>query len=135
MFARYGVPEYWIVDPVAATIEIYDARRALAARSAPRSVLLRVAVDDGSVVTGLERRVTRREELPARIDDLTSEVSQLGTEMRNESSAFRDDMRDWMRMEFGALSALMRALHEDLIGRLDLLQEALTAPKRRPKKK
>jgi Uma2 family endonuclease len=23
MFARYGVPEYWIVDPVNETIEVY----------------------------------------------------------------------------------------------------------------
>jgi Uma2 family endonuclease len=24
MFARYGVPEYWIVDPAAAAIEVYE---------------------------------------------------------------------------------------------------------------
>ena len=28
MFARYRVPEYWIVDPVAESIEIYELRDA-----------------------------------------------------------------------------------------------------------
>ena len=28
MFARYGVREYWIVDPRAETIEIYELRAA-----------------------------------------------------------------------------------------------------------
>jgi Uma2 family endonuclease len=26
MFARYGVPEYWIVDPASETIEVYELR-------------------------------------------------------------------------------------------------------------
>ena len=43
-------------------------------------------------VTKLERRVTQLEQLPARIDVITSQVSQLRTEMRGEFSAVRSEM-------------------------------------------
>ena len=104
--------------------------------------LLPVPVDDGSVVTALEKRVTRLEELPARIEDLTSQVSQLRTEMRAEFSAVRNEMRTefasvrgQMAEQVGGLATQMRVLHEDVIGRIALLQEGRSAPKRRAKKK
>lgn len=76
--------------------------------------------------------MTRLEELPARIDDLTLQVSQLRTEMRAEFSAVRGEMAE----QIGGLATQMRVLHEDVIGRIALLQEGLSgAPKRRPKKK
>ena len=106
-----------------------------------------------SRVEGLEKRVTILEELPARIVDLTSQVSQLRTEMRDEFSAVRHEMRTEfsavrhemrtelaavrheMAEQIGGLATQMRVLHEDVIGRFALLQEGLSGtPKRRPKK-
>ena len=49
--------------------------------------------------------MTRLEELPARIDDLTSQVSQLRTEMRGDFSAVRSEMATG----FGALRSEMTA--------------------------
>ena len=93
--------------------------------------------------------MTRLEQLPARIDDLTLQVSQLRTEMRGEFSAVRGEMAEQgvaQRSEIaeqGAASAArdealgiqMRMLHEDVIGRLALLQEnQAPRPKRKPKR-
>ena len=47
-----------------------------------------------SRVERLERRVTELEQLPARIDDLTLQISQLCTEMRDEFSAVRGEMAE-----------------------------------------
>ena len=71
----------------------------------------------------LAHRVTKLEELPGRIDDLTSQVSQLRTEMSAEFSAVRAEM---------ATGSEMRALYEDLISRIALLQEG-SAPPRKPR--
>ena len=94
-----------------------------------------------SRVESLEHRLMKLEELPGRIDDLTLEVSQLRTEMSAEFSAVRAEMR----AEFSALRAEiaerstgseMRALHEDVISRIALLQEAWAPPhKPRSRKK
>jgi hypothetical protein len=84
----------------------------------------------------LEKRVTRLEQLPGRLDDLTSQVSQLRTEMRAEFSAVRHEFTATMAEQVGGLATQMRVLHEDVIGRIALLQEGLSgASKRRPKKK
>ncbi len=100
-----------------------------------------------SRVESLEARVTILEELPARIDDLTSQVSQLRIEMRGEFSAVRTEiaeqvatctqtLRAEMAGQIGGLAAQMRVLHEDVISRIALLQEGLSgAAKRRPGKK
>lgn len=45
-------------------------------------------------VESLEQRVTRFEELPARVDHVVSQIVQLRTEMRDEFSAVRAEMRD-----------------------------------------
>jgi hypothetical protein len=76
-------------------------------------------------------RVTRLEELPGRIDDLTVQVSQLRTEMRDEFSAVRTEMAEQGR----TLGMQMRVLHEDVIGRLATLQEAWTSPPKRKSRK
>ena len=83
--------------------------------------------------------MTHLEQLPARIDDLRSQVSQLRTKMDAEFSAVRAEIA-----EQGAASAArdeaigvrMRVLHEDVISRFALLQEGLSArPKRKPRKR
>ena len=73
-----------------------------------------------------EHFVTRLQEHPARIDDLPSQISQGGIEMRAEFSALRADM---------ATAREMRALHQEVIRRLALLQEAVTRAKRKSRKK
>jgi hypothetical protein len=98
--------------------------------------------------------VTHLEQLPARIDDLASQVSRLRTEMRVEFSTVRADMagqgvtlrgemaeqgealRREFRTEIGNLANQMRVLHEEVISRIALLQEGWSGPRRgRPRKK
>ena len=95
-----------------------------------------------SRVESLEKRVTRLEELPRRIDDLTLQVSQLRSEMRGEFSAVRTELRREIA-EQGAASAgrdevlgiQMRMLHEDVISRFALLQEDQPARRKRKSRK
>lgn len=99
-----------------------------------------------SRVRTLQTRVTRLEELPARIDGLTSQILQLRAEMRDEFSAVRTEIAAGfvaVRSELAAdidgridgLATEMRVLHEDVIPRIALLQEAWPKPPRRTRKK
>jgi hypothetical protein len=86
-------------------------------------------------VDTLEERVTRVEELPARMDSLTLQVSQLRDEMRVEFSAVRDEIRagdeetrrvlgDEIRAGDMQVMNQARVLHEDVVSRLALSQDA-----------
>lgn len=93
-----------------------------------------------SRVEDLETRVTMLEQLPARVDDLTSQVSQLRTEMRAEFSDVRAEMgaqfsavRAEMADQGATLGTQMRVLHEDVIGRLALLQNGYARRKAKPR--
>jgi len=85
-------------------------------------------------VDRLEQRVTLLEEMPARVDALTLQVSQLRVEMRGECSAVRDEIRAGdeetrrvLREEIRAgderVMGQVRVLHEELISRLALIQK------------
>lgn len=96
-------------------------------------------------VERLEERVTILEQLPARVDALTSQISQLREEMRAEFSAVRtenqagdEETRRSLREEIRAgdeetrrvlreaderILNQARVLHEDVVARLALIQE------------
>jgi hypothetical protein len=76
----------------------------------------------------LEQRVTVLEQLPARIDGLALQISQLHEAMRTEFSAMRKEMRELNE----ATNRQMRVLHEDAIARIALIREANP---RRPKRR
>ena len=89
-------------------------------------------------VDSLERRVTRLEELPARVDALALQVSQLRDEMRVEFSAVRSEiragdentcrtLRDDIRAGDERVMEQARVLHEDVVSRLTLIQEGTRA--------
>lgn len=102
-----------------------------------------------SRVERLEQRVTVLEELPARVDALTLQVSQLREEMHAEFSATKQEFREAlgaglgdlheeiqedMQRLHGEMLALhedannrARILHEGVIERLDLVQVELRA--------
>ena len=83
-----------------------------------------------SRIESLEHRVTELEQLPGKIDALTSQVSQLRTKMDAEFSAVRAEIAE------RATGSEMRALHEDVISRIALLQERWAPPhKPRSRKK
>jgi predicted phage gp36 major capsid-like protein len=82
--------------------------------------------------------VTLLEELPARVDALTLQVSQLRDEMRAEFSAVRTEIRAGdentcrtLREEIRAgderVMEQARVLHEDVVSRLALIQEGVKA--------
>ena len=104
-------------------------------------------------VDSLEQRVTHLEELPARVDALTLQVSQLRDEMRVEFSAVRSEirtgdentcrtlrdeiragdentcrtLRDEIRAGDARVMEQARVLHEDVVSRLALIQEGVKA--------
>jgi hypothetical protein len=92
-----------------------------------------------SRLDSLERHVTQLEQLPARIDALTSQVSHLRTEMRGEFSAVRTEMaeqgatiiatlRGEMAEQGASLATRMLVLHEEVISRIAPLQEGWPRP-------
>ena len=88
-------------------------------------------------VVKLEEQMASLQELPKRVDDLAMQVSQLRTEMRGEFSAIRGEMATEsfaFRAEIGDLARQMRVLHEDLVGRIALIQEGLGGAKRKSAK-
>ena len=86
-----------------------------------------------SRVERLERRVNRLEQLPERMTTLESQIVLLRTELRDEFSAIRQELRSGeeetrrlredMRAGDEETRTLMRVLHEDVIHRIGLLQE------------
>ena len=90
-------------------------------------------------VDRLEQRVTELERLPDRMSALESQIVQLRTEMRDEFSAVNEQIRagdaETRRVlgeRIDETNRHMRVLHEDVIGRLAVIQEGLpTAPRKR----
>ena len=70
-------------------------------------------------VDNLERRVSELEKLPDRISAVESQIVLLRTEMRSEFSAIRTEMGE----KHDEAPRYMRVLHEDIIGRLKIIQE------------
>ena len=83
-----------------------------------------------SRVERLEQRVTVLEQLPARMDALEVQVSQLRDEMHAEFSATRMEMRGVDER----LSTQMRVLHEEVLARLTLIGEAGPRPRKRSRR-
>ena len=103
-------------------------------------------------VERLEQRVTVLEQLPARIDGIAVQISQLRDEMHAEFSAVRNEIAvgdervitalreesragderviTTLREEIGAVMTQSRVLYEDLKASLLLIQEGLPAHKR-----
>jgi len=81
-----------------------------------------------SRVDNLETRVAMLEQLPERVSAVESQIVQLRTEMHDELSAVRIEMRAGDE----ETRRYMRVLHEEVINRLALIQEAL--PLRRTRK-
>jgi F0F1-type ATP synthase membrane subunit b/b' len=71
----------------------------------------------------LEHRVTLLEQLPARLDALGVQISQLREEMREEFSALRKELREEIRKGDQDILTQARIMREDVIARLALIQE------------
>ena len=94
----------------------------------------------------LESRVSELEKLPDRLTAIESQIVQLRSEMRDEFSAVREEIRagdtvlaakiDETRREMHELNDETRrhmlVLHEEVIGRLAIIQEG-QPPRRRRK--
>ncbi len=72
-------------------------------------------------VDGLKQRVTRLEELPAHVEAVTMQISQLRDEMGAEFSAVRDEIKisadatcHTLRDEIGAVETICRALRDEI---------------------
>jgi hypothetical protein len=95
----------------------------------------------------LEGQVTELQKLPERLGAVESQIVQLRSEMRMECSAVREELRagdEGLRLDIAGVRRemkekhdealrFMRVLHEEVIGRLTLIQEG--RPPRRTRKK
>lgn len=77
--------------------------------------------------------------LSPRFDNLEKQILQLRTEMHDGFSAIGNDLRTEFQVELRALGTEMRVSHEDVIARLQLIQESQAdqqAPrKRKPRRR
>jgi hypothetical protein len=78
------------------------------------------------------------EQLPARVEELAGQISQLRAEMRGEFSAVReeirtgdDTLRDELRAAAAAIMTHARTLHEDLLSRIALIGEVRPSRRKR----
>ena len=86
--------------------------------------------------------MTTLEQLPERMERLESQIVQLRTEMRDEFSAVRQEIRvgdEETRRQLTELNEEarrhMRVHHEDVIGRLATIQEGQTNGRQRRRKR
>jgi len=97
-------------------------------------------------VESLEQRVTVLEQVPARMDHLAAQISQLRDEMRVEFSAFRNDVvagdeetrrivSDQLRATAEEIMAQARRLHEDALSRIALMGEGQPSQRGRKKRR
>lgn len=84
-------------------------------------------------VATLEAQMMELRELPARVAEVGSQIVQLRAEMRSEFSATIMLLRGEIRAGDEETRALMRVLHEDVIGRIALLQEHGKPARKRPR--
>jgi vacuolar-type H+-ATPase subunit I/STV1 len=98
----------------------------------------RKALNSG--VERLEQKVSGLEQLPARVEELGSQIAQLRGEMHAEFSAIRNELADRptraeVREADEETRRLMRVLHEDVVQRIGFLGETRrtngVAPKRK----
>jgi hypothetical protein len=93
-------------------------------------------------VLRLEGEMTDLRELPWKVEGLTQQVLQLRTDLNAGFSALRTELQAEIRAEIRASEdetrRQMRVLHEDVISRIALLDEALNGrgrkSRRRPKR-
>ena len=97
-------------------------------------------------VESLEQRVTVLEQLPARVNHLAVQISQLRDEMGAEFSAVRNDivagdervvtsLREEIRATAEEIMRHARMLHEDVLSRIALLAEGQRSQRRRTKRR
>lgn len=82
-------------------------------------------------VEKLEEHVTNLQQLPARIDALSVQISQLQEDMGARFSATEKALREEILAGDERILAQVRVLHEDVISRLALIQEGRPRPRRR----
>lgn len=85
-------------------------------------------------VESLEERVTRLEELPGRMDRLELQIVHFRTEVRDEFSAVREELRQEIRGGDEETRRYMRVLFEEIISRITVLGEARTPSARKTKR-
>ena len=88
-------------------------------------------------VERLEARMTEIERLPARMDRMEGQILLLRTEMRDEFSAVRGEMRmlnqqtiTTLTERIDAVANQSRALFEEALGRIATIGEAIAGRKR-----
>jgi predicted phage gp36 major capsid-like protein len=93
-------------------------------------------------VERLEERVTILGQLPARVEELAGQISQLRAEMRGEFSAVREEirtggeetrgtLRDELRAAAEEIMTHARTLHEDVLSRIALIGEGRPSRRKR----
>ena len=84
-----------------------------------------------SRVEKLEDQVMNLQQLPARMDALSVQISQLREDMGARFSATTKALREEILASEARVLGQVRMLHEDVISRLVLIQEGQPRPRKR----